>query len=316
MERRRAGLLIVVLVLLAAVVMPRFVGRQVIGFPTAAAVPGAPAIGDCLLEAPSPSHGVVSSEGQAIYQDLRTSPCSGGRFGEIAAVLPHGLSVRATRVADDYGVFSFDDPNRHLCLTAMVDYLDRSSGTSIWRPSITFESAPLRPTELQQRFGQDWVACAIFVTGRTGTVLHYTGTVRDNVGSGLAPDATPDCLSSKNYFVQHPVDCTQPHPLEAFGLILTHDGAPTGRGGRATTELSIASACSTVVAAATGMPDPTGGGQLQVTAAAVHRASDGTFAPGLSTQDELGTATCVAIATSGQLTGSLRGLGDGPVPLA
>ncbi|MET3807460.1 hypothetical protein ABIB25_004486 [Nakamurella sp. UYEF19] len=310
--RRRAGLMIVLLVLVAAVVAPRLVGRQVLGTPVAATIPGAPGIGDCLLDAPSSTHGVVSGEGKALYQNVRTGPCSGSRFGEVVAVLPQGLSAKPVRVADDDGVFSFEDPNRAVCTTAMARYLDRSAGVDVWRSSIVFESVLLQPTDLQQRFGQNWVACGVFVGGRTGAVLDYAGTVRDSLRSGLAPDASldaiPDCLSSTSYFVQHPVDCAEPHPVEAFGQILTHHPS--------TTELSLGATCATVIGVATGMSDPTAAGQLQITAMAVHRASDGTFAPGLSTQDELGTATCVVISKTRQLNGSLVGLGDGPVPWA
>jgi hypothetical protein len=309
-ERRWSGLLIVMSVLLAAATIPALGGRMIPGSASIGPIPGPPHVGDCLLRLPDLNEAAVDATGAALYQSLATEPCIGDRWGQVVAVVPGGMLATPVEVADDHGLASFDDPNRHACSTALAQYLDAGGSPAAWSPAITFSITLGRPSDLQRRMGQDWVACVAGASGPEGTATRYEGGLRASTTRDLLPATVPTaaiCLSSKDFFLAHTIGCAQPHQVEDVAMLMTHDTSIT--------MAVLESRCHQLVRGYTEMPDPTAGGQLVDAVVAVHRASDGTEAPGLATGDETGFARCLVHTTGSRLlTGTLLGLGDRPLP--
>src|SRR5664279_870108 len=84
MDRRLAGLVVLVVVLVAATALPGFSGRKVAGAPSAKVFPDPPAAGDCAL---SPLDGAVRNSGSRTPEVDVTAvtwgSCAGEVFGEI-----------------------------------------------------------------------------------------------------------------------------------------------------------------------------------------------------------------------------------------
>lgn len=311
-ERRWSGLLIVVTVLIAAAAIPALGGRVVPGTASVGPVPGPPQMGDCLVQEVGAPDAAVDATGASVYQSLVTGSCDGNRFGEVVAVIAGGLQIKPVEVADDDGLASYDDPNRHSCGAALAGYLDSGGSPSAWNPTIAFSTVIGRPSDLQRRMGQDWVICVAYAGGSDGSATRYDGTLRQSTSTGLRPARLPaaaTCLSSTDFFLEHTIGCAEPHPVESVAMLLTDDGLVTMAG--------LQARCHDLVRGYTAMPDPTADGQLVDTVVAVHRVSDGTQAPGLVTGDETGFARCLVRTTGARLlTGSLLGLGDRAVPWA
>jgi hypothetical protein len=310
-ERRWSGLVILAAVMFAVAVAPAIGGRAVGGRAVIGSIPGPPRVGDCLLQRPAGPE-TVDKTGAPLYGTLTTAPCAGRRFGDVVAVIAGGLSTGPVEVADDDGVISYDDPNRHLCSAALAGYLHGARPAGAWSPAIAFSTVIGGPSGLQRRTGQSWVVCVAQAEGSDGKATPYVGALSTSDSADLLPArvaGAATCLSSTDFFLQRPLDCRQPHPVESMAMLLTDHPSTTLAGLRAR--------CRELARSYTQMSDPTAGGRLIDAVVAVHRASDGTQAPGLVTGDETGFARCV-VQTNGsrQLIGSLLGLRDRPVPFA
>ncbi len=305
MHRRAIGLLIIVLVVVSAVLAPGLLGRQVSGVATAVPVPASPRVGDCLTTAadqsPPPTVEIIA-------------PCAAGRFGEVVTVTADpGAGAPAGRPDD--AVVS-DDRYRQSCSDQVLRYLGLTVGSDhqgflppYWLPLAPLDMSIHRPSARQLAAGQHWLACAFYVHDHTGRSASYRNSARDAYGLGIPPAALAYCLSTGDLTSAQSVPCSQPHGAEAFG------GTGTARPGL--TARSLDDSCAALTSRLTRMPDPTAGGKLAVTAAAVHSPS-GTSQPGLGAPDDsTGFAACMISAPPGrQLVGTLMALGDRPVPWA
>ena len=308
MERRPIGLLLVAVALLTVAIVPAIGGRVTPGRAVIGPIPGPPAVGDCVGSLPV-SEATVDATGASRYQSISAVSCRAAHEGEVVAVLARGLAVAPVEVADDDGVVSFDDPNRHDCRVGLAAALIGGGSSRPFAPAIVFGSVVTGPTALQIRMGQTWVACVGFAQAPSGGAVRYSGSLRRGDSSLVLQSdrAATVCLSSRNFFTEHAVLCSEPHPVETFAMMLTNE--PT------LTQDALDQRCAAVVRRATLMPDPTAGQRLSVTAIAAHQASDGTQAPGLVTSDLTGYARCAVVAPTGsELGASLAGLGDRPVP--
>jgi hypothetical protein len=168
----------------------------------------------------------------------------------------------------------------------------------------------LGPDIWQYLAGQKWIACVIYPRAAP-----YSGTVRGGL-AGPAAAAFGCCQDGLEPAPQQRVSCAGPHQSETFAIATNADVDPG----------VLDSSCRELVTTATGMRDPTAGGEL-----AVEVVVGGSF--GVSTQpgtpsagspvfadpvdSERGQAACViSVVVDRHLLGSLTGLGDGPVPWA
>jgi hypothetical protein len=284
-DSRIAGLLIIGLAVAAVLVIAGLQSRTVPGTALVGQVPGAPRIGQCLLQAPD--------EGGGAGQTFRLGTCSGAHYGEVAQVWnvtgPADIGARCTR-PDEYTGW------------AQPTSVARVS----WRP-IDVDVVTMRPTTLQRSFGQHWVVCVVtpLISGAS-----YTGSVGGMLATGRVPVAFADCTAGL-YVLSGSVPCDQPHPYELFAfaeLPVTFRDQP-----------GLDADCRVIAAAATRLPDVTAGGALDVRAVPFHQNADGTTVSGLpdGPGDVGAQAVCLVGVTGDRLLrGSLFGLGTGPLPWA
>lgn len=311
------GLLLVLAVLLAAAIMPNFVAKRLPGTAVIGPVPGAPAVGDCLLE-PTHDDGWRIADQKPVYSALKLGPCAGKRYGEVVAVFSTGLRVGVVRSTDSGGDVSIVDPNELACANAVATYvgskaLGGSNVANQWTLAFGFSSGAAAPDDLQVRFGQKWLACIAFATGDIATdtdakTVGYLGSVRNSFSTGKLPAVLGSCLSTATAI--RPISCFQPHGAELFGSISTNPAR--------TTPALLNASCRAVVVKYTGMPDPTDGGRLGIQVRGTHVIREKVFQGLGPPGDATGFATCVVTPTGAaqHLTGPLLGLGVGPVPLS
>ena len=199
MSRRLAGLLVLALVLLVAVLTPRIItSNNVSGMAELGTVAGPPTVGDCLVDAVDPAEPAPAE--QPAYPAVTTRLCSGHRFGEVISVISRSM-IRPPISAD--GVIT--DQNMVRCNDDMADYLGVPTSPDQGPPG-TWSALPLGvrvvgtgPSDLQKAMGQKWIACVLYVEaqdGRPRTSVEYDRSANDSFGSGPPPAALSTCLRS------------------------------------------------------------------------------------------------------------------------
>ena len=282
---RLPGLLVVGLVLAAVVVVAGLQARTVAGTAVLGRVPGAPLVGQCLLEAPPPRGGDTP---------LRLGGCSKLHYGEVAAVLGANGPADPADSCTDQDDFLGWQP------------LDLTASHASWHP-VDIPVTALVPTALQRSFGQHWLACVVtpLVSGSS-----YAGSVRGVLATGRVPAAFAECTAGL-YVPMGPISCLEPHPYELFGRAQLPDTFQDQSG--------LDADCRLIVSAATRMPDVTAGGELDVRAVPFHENSTGITVPGLpdGPSDVRAQTVCLVGVTGDRLlTASLHGLGSAPLPWA
>ena len=141
------------------------------------------------------------------------------------------------------------------------------------------------PDISQYLAGQRWIACGI-----RPTVSPYPGSIR-GARPGPAADAFGRCERPGPPVERVP--CGEPHTVEIFGIAIGRDRDDEG----------LLRSCTGLVAAVSGMADPTAGGELRIQDDAIGIVTAGT-AP-----------TCgVRVTGNRSLRGSLLTHGPGPLP--
>ncbi len=315
MDRRWAGVVIVIVTVLSAVVAPSIAGRRIAGAPLVAPVPGPPDVGDCLTVPPG---GGGFERVRPSYEPQALAPCQAARFGEVVAVIRDGRSHQPavpTIQAPADGSTLTDDPNQLACSDAASRYVglgvaaDHSPLVSAyWSPLAFLGTTPSGPTARQKSAGQTWVACVLMVydDAQSGLAVAYPGTLKDTYKLGTEPASFALCLDSPALDSTVAVRCGEPHAVEAFGR--------TGTATVGLTQSSLDATCRALVGKLTGMVFPLAGGQLRAMAPAVHGFA--TQEAGLGKpDDQSGFAACLVVATGKrQLGGTLLALGAKPVP--
>lgn len=296
-RQRLQGFLLVVAVTAAALVAAQVSHAPVAGYPAREPIPGPPAVGDCLLD---PTSTQQHSQGDGlVYPWLRTGPCRGRRFGEVAGVL-----TKQDLLQPPASTSPNNDPYSAPCRAAVAGWLRMPTPGGVpvfgrWAPDLLAVATVLSgPSQLQRRSGQDWLACiaAAGGGGPGGTATAgYGATARDTFGGpGLPLPVFAYCMPTVNNFAM--VHCSSPHSAERFGSTLSDHG-PTE-----TDRLD----CQALVQRLTGMTDPTASGLL--TAVAVesgNRTADHHF------------LECLTVTVSPHyLIGPLLGLASRPVPIS
>jgi hypothetical protein len=300
MDRRLVGVVVLVLALVAVSVIPSVTGRRIAGTAIPVTLPDLPQVGDCLLaRSPSPADDYPGSE--MTVDASAYGACDGVVAGEIVAVWES---------SDDPG-YGTGPPWRDPCAREAAEYagLERSgrsmdlpgapSGPVSWRPTMGDGSLQLLPGREERSAGRDWVACLAVPTARAG----YVGTLRDAYTTGSMPDEFGSCWDGTD-LDQLPgvVRCAEPHLAEllATGWIRDRVEAPTA---------VIDSSCAEVAGRIMHTADPTRGGALKIVADRL--TGDVSSRP----DAPLSIACFVTSAGAQQLSGTLIGLADRPVPL-
>ncbi len=287
-EGRLAGLLAVGLALVAVLVIAGRQAHEVPGTAVLGRVPGAPDIGQCLLQAP-PEQG-----GAGAGQSYRLGSCSTTHYGEVVQVsgITGPVDAGAT-CADPADFLGWSPPAT-------------SAAQVRWRP-IDVDVITMNPTALQRAFGQHWVVCVItpLISGAA-----YTGSVRGVLATGRVPVAFAECTGGL-YVLTGSIPCNRPHPYELFA---SADLPVPFRD-----QSGLDADCRVIAATATRLPDLTAGGALDVRAVPFHQNADGATVTGLPDgPSDVGAQAVCLIGVTGDrlLRGSLFGLGTAPLPWA
>ena len=309
-NRRWTGLSVLAVALLLVAVAPAVFRAPIAGSAAIGPIPGPPVVGDCLRQPIGPAE--QAPDGDLTFPPVRTGPCTGHRFGEVVAVVA-SPKVAPPIVSPIDG--SVADPNTTACDDDVARYLGMSSAAAAPQRTGVFwavlpaavHSLRIKPSALQQLFGQRWVACVEYLDpeddeqNRPGD---YLRTARGTFDSGSPPAAFSTCLSTLDATSVDIGDCYQAHPAELFALAF---------GSAAISRSKLMTTCTALVSRYTAMSDPTAGGRLAVEVVA---GDTGKPVPDGVVDISSNGADCIVRPTADRvLTGPLMSLGAGPVPL-
>jgi len=330
-DRRIAGLVLIGVVLLAAVVAPNMGVRNVPGTPEAAPVAGPPAVGDCVTDPVDPGWNLLEAQpgtpgvtvGTYAYPSLGMSPCGGRRYGEVVAVIPNPSKPVVTVTNDDNSNSStVVDPNLDTCYPAAGRYAGMAA-TGIrpeptlkdWYPQLRFGSSASAPSKRQRAAGQHWLACFVYLLPAGGTAAEmeaderYDGSLRNALTTGKQRNRLGSCNAGDDLNPQNgaPGDCDTVHLSEMFALGNT-DSHPTSRA-------ELQRSCRQLVQQLTRIPDITAVGPLTSQMQATDDSGALIEKPQLPPNTNL---TCGIIVTdpTRHLNGSLLALGGQRIPWA
>lgn len=276
--RRLLGIGLVLLVALGLPAAARWNGLHIAGSAVVARTVGVPGVGDCVAALDGP-----------------TPPLMPLVFGISAAVVDEGAVVFSTCVGAHVGeVVAFrrdlSGPDAgarasaagQWCTDVAATYREHlrwqvaSVAAGVWSPAVV-----QRFVAVPSAPGPDgWSVCAVLAPG----LERYQGSYQRSMADSAAPTPFGSCRSGQR--PDRRVSCGAAHGEQVFGTLLA-GATPT------------LDSCRALVGRLTSMTDPTGGGRLEV---------------GLA--DPESAATCrVRVVGSQRLTGTLLGLGDGPLPL-
>ncbi|AZI57634.1 hypothetical protein EH165_05175 [Nakamurella antarctica] len=306
--RRLAGIVSLLVAATVALVVPAVLEPAVTGRPAPVALPVAPPIGAC----------VVVALGRVTQVD-----CDEVHTGEIAMSWGRGVNPWAKYHVGGAGPSAVDMPSAGqstdaVCQDWARDYVGAvvdsdAAALGSWRPvppffTVTLIKGPGGSPQL------DWSACMV---GATRSEL-YVGAVG---GAGVSidrarPDAFTTCLDLGIQALRELryVACDQPHRIE-FLATLQVDQAMVDAGEVYTAGSGgLAADCKQLISAMTGNDDPTFGGRIEVRTEALWQRGT-TPQPAVPGSGQLAIPDCfVELSGSGQLIGSVVGLGDAALP--
>ncbi len=302
MERRLAGLVVLLLALSAVVVVPSLDGRRVAGSAAAISFPDPPQVGDCLRSPFSQTAVGPGTPAEIAVTQTDLGPCGGSASGEVVAFWETESAARQAPTS------RFGGPcYRQAAEYAGLESAGRSTdlpgaptvGSVRWKPTIAFDPYLVVPGELEQRAGRHWVACLVVPMGGVA----YSGTLRDAFVHGL-PAQYGLCFDSADFdLLPTLLLCDQPHAAELLATGWIRDRS----------QMSLAEvedACRGIAGRLIGAADPSRGNTLEII-------SDRLTSQSVDRSDGPLTIGCFAAAGgSAQLSGSVLGLGDRPVPIA
>lgn len=310
MHRRRWGLGLLVIAVLAAVGAPRVGVIRVAGTASAPALLAPGRVGECLVEDPAELQrsDVRGADG---YSGATTGPCGAPHFGEVVAMAADGRAF--PRSAID----TLPQPDLGYCEARSEAYLglvrrtpggtpgQADVGFGVWFPVQSGSVVLIGPTAQQQRLGSRWVGCALYSPSGS-----YTGTVRDGLDDGLLNDLFAKCRNDIDAIAT--ISCALGHRVELFGTA-TLSGSQID-------QQSLSTSCAQMVRAVTGMPDPTAGNRLVSVALMFHLDVNGIrfTGPPSSVDPPAASAVCAVrvVSPDVELHHTLVGLGQSAVPLS
>jgi len=309
-DRRLTGIGVLVLALLAAAILPVLGGRRTAGTAERAQIP---VLGDCVLAALPPWAPGGSTPDEQPLADRPT-----GRLGSCAEAGAARVIGRQNTVqlADRLSRGAYLEQTAALCSDAVMATSQRlQGGLYTWQrgtKSIGYQASLLlrgevaMPTPAAVAAGQRWTVC--YSTTFSGSAERPTAIAgshpeadlgvcyRDTATADPSTEIPAEYDSSAGRS-QELTSCDLPHTAQYVGY------ASTGAGGL--TVADFIAACRGYLILVTGMSDPTAGGQLRIDADSGDRQALG-----------YGGGQCgVRVGEkSHTLSGSLIGIGDGPLP--
>lgn len=303
MDRRVAGIAVLVLALIAVVVAPSIGGRRTVGTAVALRFSDPPAVGDCVSPLPV---GSVQSNGRTPElpdSTIPVVPCDGSIGGEVVGVWMTPAAAQADQAGSRRGgpcywqAAAFAGLQRSNSSTDVFG--SAMTGPVYWKPTIGFDPINIVPDPVAVAGGQQWVACLVVPTKETS----YRGTLQDAFTSGRMPDGFGLCWDRDDLdYAAALVPCNTPHPAELLATGWVQN--------RALTTLSaIQQSCVAVAGRIMRTADPTRAGAISIV-------TDPVRLDGAAREDAPLAVNCFAAAVSPQqLTGTVIGLADGPLPL-
>jgi len=296
MDRRLAGLTVLMVAVLVAVLVPVLDGRRVAGTARAVSVPVA---GDCLIGVHSrwdqPST-VVADAGWPPFP-LTTgsiSSCSQPGAGQVLAVDYAGAAPAAADGAE------YQRHENGLCTPAIErmsdglvrgrDHIWRRGTVEIgFRPVVRLQGELAFPSTATGSDRPPWIACFAVTLTASGTkpfVLHASRPADDLGSCEVAAPGAGDLRATP---------CSAPHTAQVLGRAFLASGSPTGA--------DYLAACQEFARYITGATDPNAAGVLRIR---VRQTFEWLQGPG----------TCLAVVNDPErtLSGSLVDIGDGPLP--
>ena len=306
-NRRLLGGIVVVVVLIAAIVAPNFSQRRIAGAAVPISVAGPPASGDCVTSIPDVSNLLREGNfGSGDEIDLPTAiygPCGGRIVGEVVSVLDDAATaqrVPAPQYQDQLSQCGLDSIGYTGSVPPVVQGASGRPGI-VWSPAQNFQATSVGPSRLQRRVGQRWSAC---IVGAPGAHL-YDGSLHDVLTSGVLPSPFANCWRSNSLRDSEQVSCDHPHAVELL--------ATTGLDNTPHTAADVQRSCSVYAGRMMRTADPGRSGALQFQILDF-RDTVSLVAPSAAILQDT-YITCIATAGHGvRLTGSLVGVGDGPLP--
>lgn len=277
--------MLLVTVVLSTMILSRWLGPDQQGHALPGLPPDPPAVGDCLKER-VPTIDQTGDQRQRPWY----APCDGVRAGEVV-------------------MLDVTEPER--CAEAVHDFLGLQPDGSLpgaevgWSPPRAFGAVLMGPSASQRLAGQDWSACALVSTA-PGLVPTYPATARQ-----LYPNSTrlaAGGCAATTFPLADTLPCSDPHRVEWF--------AATERVAIGSDPGLVERECTSLLRTQLDSVDPTRGGLLAVVAPTYVLDEQGRVQLWWSS-DRAAGASCGLQPTdrSSLLVGSLRGLGEGAVPL-
>ena len=230
MDRRLAGLVVLVMVLVAATALPGFSGRRVAGVASAMIFPDPPSVGDCAL---SPLDAAVTDSGSRTPEVDVTAVtwgrCTGQVFGEI---VDPGFASSAAGPTNS-GSANPSPERRGRCSRAVAAFagLDPSSprptipGAPLfehisWAPTLGFDPYRVVPGDEERAAGRTWSRCLVAPIVRRS----YQGTLAQAFQTGQLPGEFGLCWNGTD--LDRAIDlipCDEPHVAELLATAFVDD---------------------------------------------------------------------------------------------
>jgi hypothetical protein len=304
MDRRVAGIAVLVLALLAVVIVPSISGRRVVGTAVGLTFAAPPEVGDCVAPLPS---GVLNTSSRTPEVPISAieleASCSGPIGGEVVGVWP----TQAAAQNDQFGSRRGGPCYRQVADYAGLQPFSRSidvfgapfDGRVSWKPTIGFKPINIVPGTLAAAGGQNWVACLAVPTLATT----YHGTLRDAYVSGTLPDAFGLCWDGDDLdTAANLLHCDDPHPAELLATGWVQNRATISKA-------EIEASCRSVAGRIMRTADSTRQGAISIVADQVSQ-------DGAQRGDEPLAVNCFVTAILPQrLSSTVVSLGDRPLPL-
>jgi hypothetical protein len=300
MDRRLAGLGVLILVVVAAAVVPSLSGRRVAGSAVAETFRDPPAIGDCAVSAPSGQDGSFGEPSSVDASAVTWGPCNGPIVGEVVAFQSSDHEPMSPAAGWEGPCFRAAAAFAGLDVTGPSVAVPGAPSTNAlsWEPAIGATIQRVVPGDEERRAGRSWLAC--LVTTSSGHT--YRGTLAQGFGSGRVPDEYGLCWNGTD--LDEAVDlipCDQVHSTQLLAVGSARDRSLVS-------QADLEAACRDIATVLMRTERPVDAGEL-VTVVDVTDDVD--------TPDAPLTVGCLAAAAGQrQLNGSVIGLDDRPVPFA
>lgn len=293
-DRRIAGVLLLLLALAVAIALPVLSGKPIPGTAIAAPIAEPPAVGSCVGEFDYPEPGTGTSAARTLPV-AAVVPCAGDVAGEVIFVTTRAAAPQISTLNE------FDQANP-TCRSQVEKYLGATATAVIdgveWNLNLDVDVVTVGPNARDRAAGRTWSACVLTAADQT-----YPATsLRSSWQSGTLPDAFGLCWAENLVQRGVPTNCTSPHRTQQIGDGFVAQAADSGTGivSSATPE-QVAASCRQLAGTVLKTADPTRGGALTVKVV-----DDTTGAPYVQ--------CAVAVTGDRKLTGSLIGIGNRPLP--